>query len=339
MVTHTRRQFLTTASLAAAAGLVGAPRVLAAEGALETTSVRISRYPAICLAPQFISEELLRAEGFTDIRYVDLDLSDQSRRPAIAEDLGRGKVDFDANTPWTLIRAIDAREPIMALGGVHIGCYELFAKEGIRSIKDLKGGSVGVGAAGPTRTGIPTMLAAYVGLDPAKDIDWITDPLVKPFELFAEGKIDAFLGFPPEPQELRARKIGHVIVSTAVDRPWSQYFCCMLAGNREYVRKYPVATKRVLRAILKAADLCVSDPATVARQLVDSGVAPRYDYAVQTLSELPYDKWREYDAEDSIRFYALQLHEAGLIKSNPNKIIADGTNWLFLDELKRELKA
>ena len=183
------------------------------------------------------------------------------------------------------------------------------------------------------------MLAAYVGLDPAKDINWVTDPSVKPFELFTHGKIDAFLGFPPEPQELRARQIGHVIVSTAVDRPWSQYFCCMLAGNREYVRKYPVATKRVLRAILKAADLCVSDPAEVARKLVDSGVAPRYDYTVQTLSELPYDKWREFDAEDSIRFYALQLHEAGLIKANPNKIIADGTDWVFLDELKRELKA
>ena len=195
MMRHTRRQFLTAASLAAAAGLVDAPLALATEGDLETTSVRISRYPAICLAPQFVAEELLRAEGFTDVRYVDLDLSDQSRQPAIAEDLGRGKVDFDANTPWTLIRAIDAREPITALGGVHIGCYELFAKEGIRSIKDLKGGSVGVGAAGPTRTGIPTMLAAYVGLDPAKDINRITDPSVKPFELFTHGRLMPFWAF------------------------------------------------------------------------------------------------------------------------------------------------
>ena len=114
-------------------------------------------------------------------------------------------------------------------------------------------------------------------------------------QLFVDGKIDAFLGFPPEPQELRARKIGHVIVNSAMDRPWSQYFCCMLAGNREFVRKYPVATKRVLRAILKAADLCATDPERAARQLVDGGFTQRYDYALQTLSELPYDKWREYD--------------------------------------------
>ena len=67
--------------------------------------------------------------------------------------------------------------------------------------------------------------------------------------------------------------------------------------------------------------------------------APRYDYALQTLDEVPYDKWREYDAEDTIRFYALRLRDAGFIKSTPQKIIADGTDWRFLDELKRELKA
>jgi NitT/TauT family transport system substrate-binding protein len=220
-----------------------------------------------------------------------------------------------------------------------VGCYQLFAKQGIRNVSELKGKSVGAQAAGPTRLGLPTLMAAYVGLDPAKDIDWVTDPTVKPFELFIEGKLDAFLAQPPEPQELHARNIGHVIVNTAVDLPWSQYFCCMLNGNRRYVRDYPVATKRVVRAFLKAADICATEPARAARRLADRGATPRYDYALQTLSELPYDKWREYDPEDSVRFYALRLHEVGFIKSSPNKIIADGTDWRFLDEVKRELKA
>jgi NitT/TauT family transport system substrate-binding protein len=56
------------------------------------------------------------------------------------------------------------------------------------------------------------------------------------------------------------------------------------------------------------------------------------------LNDLPYDKWREYDAEDTVRFYALRLHEAGMIKSDPKRIIADTTDWRFLNELKRELK-
>jgi NitT/TauT family transport system substrate-binding protein len=113
----------------------------------------------------------------------------------------------------------------------------------------------------------------------------------------------------------------------------------MLAGRREFVQKYPIATKRVTRAILKATDLCATEPARAAGMLVDGGFTERYDYALQTLSGLPYDKWREYDAEDTIRFYALRLHETGFIKASPQKIIADGTDWRFLNELKRELKA
>jgi NitT/TauT family transport system substrate-binding protein len=157
--------------------------------------------------------------------------------------------------------------------------------------------------------------------------------------LFVRGKIEAFLGFPPEPQELRARRAGHVILNTTTDRPWSQYFCCMLASSRDYVRKYPVATKRVLRAVLKAADLCAAEPDRVARRIVSGGFAENYDYASETLRDIPYEKWREYDPADTMRFYALRLHEADLIKSSPQKIIADGTDWRFLNEIKRELKA
>jgi NitT/TauT family transport system substrate-binding protein len=328
---QSRRRFLTTVSLAGAAGLLGAPPTLAAEGPLETTTVRLAK-GGICIAPQYVAEELLRAEGFTDIRYLE-------GLPGATEPVARGKVDFDTNYASNVVRAIDAGEPITLLAGVMVGCFELFGKEGIRSITDLKGNSVGIQALGTNNHALLTLMAAQVGLDPVKDIHWVTDPSVKPIELFVDGKIDAFLGFPPEPQDLRARHIGHVIVNTAVDRPWSQYFCCMLGGNREFVRNYPVATKRVVRAILKATDLCASEPARAARRLVDGGFTPRYDYALQTLTDNAYDKWREYDAEDTIRFYALRLHEAGFIKASPQKIIADGTDWRFLNELRRELKA
>jgi NitT/TauT family transport system substrate-binding protein len=80
-------------------------------------------------------------------------------------------------------------------------------------------------------------------------------------------------------------------------------------------------------------------PGKIARRLVEDKFASREDFAVQTLSENPYDKWREYDPEDTIRFYALRLREVGFIKSSPQKIITENTDWRFLDELKRELKA
>ena len=329
MIEQSRRCFLATAA-AAAAGLLRWPPALAAEGALETTSVRLVNDGSICIAPEYAAEDLLRAEGFTDIRYLRVPQS------AFEATMARREVDFSTDYAAKHISTIDAGVPIVVLAGVHAGCFELFAREGIRNVADLKGKKVGLKEA---PTALLTLMAAQVGLDPAKDIRWVTDPSLNPLELFAEGKIDAFLGFPPEPQELRARHAGRVIVNTATDSPWSQYFCCMVAANREYVRRYPVATKRVLRAILKATDLCVTEPARVARRIVDRGFTPQYEYARATLSEVPYDNWRDYDPGDTIRYYALRLHEAGLIKSSPTRIIADGADWRFLNELKRELKA
>ena len=343
MPIQSRRRFLTNAAFAGAAGvrttlalagaasLVRAAPSLAAEGALETTTVRIVKTPAICLAPQYVSEELLRAEGFTDIRY--LDIPDWDEAPGI----GRGEVDFSTIEINWLITHLDTGVPLVMLAGVHVGCYELFAQQNIRRVADLKGKRVAAAENPP----LFSLIAAHVGLDPAKDIDYVssTGASVNQVELFAQGKIDAYLAFPPHPQELRARGFRNVLVSTAVDRPWSQYFCCMLFGNRDYVRNHPVATKRAMRAILKAADLCASQPALAARRLVDRGFTPRYDYALQTLNDVPDDRWREYDPEDTIRFYALRLHENGLIKSTPQQIIAENTDWRFFNELRRELKA
>ena len=332
IIQQNRRDFLTSLSAAAATGALGARASLADEGPPETTTIRLGHDPTICVAPGRIAEALLRAEGFTDIRYMKV--------PSTGGAVLRGELDFAFETAAWVVSQVDAGEPLTALAGVHVGCYELFAHEPVRAISDLKGRRVGIPQA-PGSSGhmLLAVMAAQVGLDPHADIDWITTSGGDFLEVFAEGKVDAFLGFPPEPQELRARRIGHVILNTATDRPWSQYFCCTAFGNRDFVRAHPVATKRYLRAILKAADLCAAEPERAAQQLVDAGFTGRYDYALQTLTELPYDRWREYDPEDAMRFYALRLHEVGMVTSSPTQILADGTDWRFLNELKRELKA
>lgn len=329
---QTRRRFLGTAALAGAAAALPLPSARAEEPGLETTTIKLARAPAICTMPEMITEQLLQAEGFTDIHYVDW--------PAGAtEPLARDGVDIMVNYASNFTVGLDKGEAFTLLAGVHVGCFVLFGHEDVHTITDLKGRTVGVPGVGSGPYLLLTLMADEVGLDPKKDIRWIADPKRKPKDLFIEGKIDAFLGFPPEPQELRARKIGRVIFDTAVDRPWSQYFCCMLGGNREFVQRHPIATKRAMRAILKATDLCATEPERAARMLVHGGFTPRYDYALQTLKDNPYDKWRDYDAEDTVRFYSLRMRDAGFVKSTPQKIIADGTDWRFLDELKRELKA
>ena len=253
--------------------------------------------------------------------------------------IARGEIDFSIFFPASVVFRRYEGLPITALAGVHTGCFELFAHEQIRTVSDLKGKKVGIDVLGSGKYRYVAIMAANIGLDPERTSNGWRNPTSDPLELFAEGKVDAFLAFPPEPQELRARKIGHVIINTTTDKPWSQYFCCMVIGNAEFVRDYPVATKRFLRAILKATDICAAEPERAAQQLVDRGFTERYDYALETLTSIPYAQWRELDPEDSLRFFGLRLHEAGMIKSSPNALIAEGTDWRFLNELKRELKA
>jgi NitT/TauT family transport system substrate-binding protein len=333
-IMQSRRDFLAGLSTAGAGSALGGRPSLAGEGSLETTAIRLVRTSGICVAPIYIAEELLRAEGFAEIRYVSA-----PGGVAAAEVTTRGEADFLLTFAAPLLIPMDAGEPLTVIAGAHAGCFELFANATVDRIADLKGKSVGVQAIGSSNHVFLASMIAYVGLDPNRDINWVTSSSPKPKELFAAGKIDAFLGFPPEPQEMRAKNIGRVIVNSALDSPWSQYFCCMVAGNTDFVREHPVATKRVLRAILKAADFCAANPEGAARRLVTGGFTQRYDYALQTMTDLPYDRWREYDPEDTLRFYALRLHEAGMITSTPNRIIAENTDWSFLNELKRELKA
>ncbi len=304
-----------------------------AEEPLETKTIKLVRIPGICVAPQYVADELLRAEGFTQVQYVYV--PDGAGTYKV---LASGEADISMAFVAPFLIQVDAGKPIVMLAGVHVGCFQLVGTEKVRSIRDLKGKTVAVLGLGSAPHVFIASMAAYVGLDPQKEIQFVAHPSADAMRLLAEGKVDAYLGFPPDPQELRARKIGHVVVNSSVDRPWSQYFCCIATGNREFVRKHPQATKRAVRAILKSADVCALEPARAARTMVDKGFTPRFDYALQAMNEIPYNKWRTYDPEDSVRFYALRLREAGMIKSTPQKILADGTDWRFLTELKKELK-
>jgi NitT/TauT family transport system substrate-binding protein len=319
-------------AVAVTGSLASRIRAAGAEPPPETNRLRLLKTGSLCWAPQYVAETLLRDEGFADITYPTLPGG------SISEMLSTGQADLSMNFIGPNLIRIDLGDPVVFLAGAHVGCFEVFGTERVRKIRDLKGKTAAVSSLRGAEHVFFSSIAAHVGLDPRKDITWVTHRGDDSMRLLAEGKVDAFLGFPPQPQELRAQKIGHVVVNSATDRPWSQYFCCIVTGNREFVRKNPVATKRALRAILKSADLCAQEPERAARYLVDKGYAARYDYALQVMKELPYGKWREYDPEDTIRFDALRLHEVGMIKTSPQRIIAQNTDWRFISELKKELK-
>jgi NitT/TauT family transport system substrate-binding protein len=328
-----RREFVSGLAAAGTTSWLGTRASAAAEPPPETSAIRLYKFPGICLAPQYVAEDLLRAEGFTDVQYVTLP-EGPDRMPGR---LGSGAFDM---TQWYLapfIGEIDKGTGVVILGGVHTGCQELIGTEAIRTIRDLKGKTIAAPAISPTTSYIVAMLTS-VGLDHRRDVRFVDYPLLESVQLLADGKVDALMASPPVAQELRARKIGRVVVDTATDRPWSQYFCCGVVANKDFVRKHPIATKRALRAILKADQVCASEPERVARVMVERGFAKNYDYALQTMKEVPYGRWRQYNPEDTVRFYSLRLHEAGVVKASPQKIIAQGTDWRFLNELKKELK-
>jgi NitT/TauT family transport system substrate-binding protein len=330
-----RRRFLAAGCALGAARLAATPGRAAAEPAPETRTIRFFYDPVVCVAPMFLAEELLRGEGFDEVVYVK-----RTADETVADALRAGRADLTATNAPSLMLAIDAGRSISILSGLHVGCFELFANDSVQAIRDLKGKRIAISATGSGEHVYLASILAYVGMDPRKDIQWVVARTVpESMRLFVDGAADAFLGFPPQPQELRARGIGHVIVNTTQDRPWSQYFCCVVAARSAFAREHPVATKRALRALLKAADLCARDPQQAARYLVAKGYTAGYDTTLEVVKELPYRSWREYEPEDTIRFHALRLHEVGMMKSSPQKLIAQGTDWRLLNALKRELKA
>src|SRR5262249_3882011 len=97
-----RREFLNKATLATGAGLLGIPRsVAAAEPPPETKRIRIMRTESTCVAPELVAEDLLRAEGFSDVQYV--------MRPSgtAANLLATGQVDLNMAAAGQLVHRID----------------------------------------------------------------------------------------------------------------------------------------------------------------------------------------------------------------------------------------
>jgi NitT/TauT family transport system substrate-binding protein len=328
-IMRNRRHFLAGAAAAGAVGLVGAPPRAWAEPPPETTTLRLGLPSAACLVPLIVAEASLHEEGFEEVTYIPVPMTGAAM-------LTDGAIDIDMQSWSDFLPLMDAGRPVTVLSGVHVGCLELRANDSIRTVADLRGKRVGINNFAVTDHMLVSLMAAYVGLKPASDIDWVVNPEVSQVELFKAGKVDAFIGFPPEPKQPCARDVGHVVVNTAHDRPWSNYFCCMAVTNTDFMRANPVAAKRALRALLRATDACHRDPEQAAQRMADLGFS--HECAMMTLKDTRYGLWREYDPEDTVRFYSLRLNELDIIKKSPNEVISGFTDWRYLEEIKRELK-
>ena len=188
----TRRDLLR--GVAGTVGLLGWPPGHASgEPPPETTRLRIASTPSICVAPQYIVTELLKAEGFSDIKYVKMTTA------GVSKALASGEVDVSLNFVVPLVIQLDAGDPITVLGGVHVGCFELFGTDRVRMIRDLKGKTVAITELGSTQHVFLASMVAHVGLDPRKDVNFVEHPAAEGKRLLAEGKVDAYLGISAGP--------------------------------------------------------------------------------------------------------------------------------------------
>lgn len=320
-------------------GALGGPATLPPP---ETTTVRI-RTAFACDPPIWLAKEFLLEEGFTDVQFVET-----SGRPR--DWATKASVDFGAVHPEELVAAIDAGAPLVVLAGLHSGCQEVWVGPGIASLRDLRGKRIAVFAknTGDQFFNFFATTLAFVGIDPVKDVSFfeIGPDYAAMLDAFLDGRSDAFLAAADGAAVLRRhpRTSSTKILDQSADKPWSQYLCCMLAANRDWTRQNPVAAKRVTRAVLRAADATFKDRSRAAREgatrpvqsILPLGGVALEQVLSDTIAMLSYD-WREFDPEETIRFFALKLADVKLITSTPQQIIAQGTDLAYMRQLRKEL--
>jgi NitT/TauT family transport system substrate-binding protein len=137
-IMQSRRNFLAGVSIAAAAGVFGGRASLADEGPPEVTTIRLPHDPSVCVVPAYVADELLRAEGFTEIPYVPT-----IHGISVGGMAARGEIDFGVIFAPSIVYHLETGERVTVVAGVHTGCYELFANEHIHRVTDLKGRALG----------------------------------------------------------------------------------------------------------------------------------------------------------------------------------------------------
>jgi NitT/TauT family transport system substrate-binding protein len=288
------------------------------------------------LAGAGVAEEYLREEGFTEVEYVPVEYN----YSFLTEKLGAGKVDFAYNFAPDISYAVDHGAPLVMLAGAHSACFEIYARQDIRAIGDLRGKTVAfiVRDASDGDFAFAASVLQYIGLKPGTDVQLIAvAPDLYIPTIFDDGQFDATFVSPPFSYSLQDTDRGRVLLDSHKDDPFDRQLCCMTVANRDFYESYPIATRRALRALLRSIDFTAREPQRAVDEFSDWGwVTPR-SYAQRMLDTVPYDVWRDYQPEDSVRFYALHLREAGLIESTPEEIIEKGADFTYFNELKEEL--
>lgn len=298
----------------------------------ETKLIRLA--PGPCDAPLFAAERFLQEEGFTDIQ-----LTGSGGVAGLVD----GKADLAAIFMPTLATAVDAGSPVVSLGGLHVGCAEVWAPPGVATLKDVRGRTVVVRSKAPADLAYSFLAIGLknAGMDPS-EVNFVVQADADLTKLFLEGKSDLLFLATTAAFAFKTNTAnkGRLVLDQAMEAPWSQQNCCSLTTTAAWAKANPVAAKRALRAIYRAADSLPKDRADAARNATGKGLfgGAANTEVVRGAANMVAYEWRKYDLAESLRFHARLLNGVGLLKMSPEDAVTKGTDLRHAKELIAELK-
>lgn len=294
----------------------------------ETRTIRLGTLP--CDHPVMASEAFLHEEGFTRVEIL------------AGGQLASGRVDLDVGFASYIPQLLESGERPVVFAGLHPGCVEIWAQPGINSLQDLRSRTLVVQSKTLANVGYSYMAIAlkHAGVNPDQ-VNWVVQPDANPIARFVEGRNDAVVAAAVAAAALRANPAnpGRVIHNQLMDRPWSTLPCCLLVAKQEWHRANPVAAKRAVRAILRAADAQTASRFDAVKRVTDRGLfggPGNFNNVLYTASMVPAN-WRDLDPVRSLRFYAQLLADVGLLKMSMDDVVRTA-DLRILQELRAELR-
>lgn len=264
-----------------------------------------------CEAPTFAALH----KGFFKEEGLDVELV-QAGFEQLKQGLTTGKIDAaQSNFAW--FKPIEQGMNVKLTAGIHTGCIKAVTPQnsGIKSIKDLKGKTVGVDAIGG---GPMIALSAKLrenGLDPKTDVQWKAYPGPQLDEAIKKNEIQAYMTWDPFPTQAHDHNNHLYLLDIGADEPFKNNYCCFVGVGGNLVKENPEKAAAITRALLKAAEWVGSNPKEAAQILLDNkyvgGDAELNAKLLASYNWTPSVK----QAKENIRFYIKEQKAQGILEA------------------------
>ncbi len=291
----------------------------AGERTAEAKKVKIAYYGGTCEAPTYIAYEkgIFKQKGL-DVELVKVNFE------TLKEGMATGKIDAVQVSSGEL-KPIEQGLDIKITDGVHTGCIQTVVpiNSTIKSVKDLKGKTIGVEAIG----GVPmTLLSIELGkngINPKTGVTWKAFPAPQLTQALEKGEIDVFSTWDPFGQIALNNKKVRLIFSNTHTAPYKENYCCFIGINGKLIAEKPNVAKAITEALREASLWVEQNPGEAARISIDK----KYTSGELVTSSQLLDDYKfepnPSKAKESLRFYLRNLKEQQILEKStePDRLL------------------